>query len=591
NPEPVVPGFVVPEPAAPEKPPAKRSAWDSLIGSLGIKTAAEPDAGDDIEPARSGSTPAAEKESTSSRGFANEPSARDRAPKESRRADTPRRGFGSGLVDDTEDVAWPSSVPHERSPERDERSPERGSSARSQEPRSAEPKRREEPSAPRTEPAARRDSVGRESRSSEPRESRFGEPRAARSSEPRSGEPRSSESRGSEPRSSAPRRGDAARPRGFGDGLLDWDTPDDVFVSDEEGAGDASSPTARDSAASDSRRGPQDRSRSDEDRPRGRGRRGGARNRGRGSEPAETPARIAGDEDVIGWHDEIDDADESLESVDQPARRDRGRGDRPRGEVNPQDRRPRGGEPLSAEAPRSDRGRDGGRRDEPRREDRSDEEPGGETRRRGRRGQRQQMGAPATSELRDAPSRGRRDQPARTPELGFGDEDDDLIIDELASPVSDESDVPAEESVGRPRRRRGRRGRGGSGADRGASDRVAPERKEPSARGALDEPAFASELDAIEAVELDDDHEDDDEVERIRRGRRRGRDRGDSGPRSEASFDAAPMAAGAQDEIQAPKHRNVPTWLDTINLLVDSNIERHRRTGPPRSQQGRGGRR
>ena len=100
-------------------------------------------------------------------------------------------------------------------------------------------------------------------------------------------------------------------------------------------------------------------------------------------------------------------------------------------------------------------------------------------------------------------------------------------------------------------------------------------------------------LEAIDPIELNDDHEDDEEVERIRRGRRRGRGRGASRSRSEATAEGGELApVGASDEaVSAPKHRNVPTWLDTINLLVDSNIEKHRRSGPPRSSQGRGGRR
>lgn len=613
QPDPIVPGFDVPRPAPVAEKPAKRSAWDTLIGTLGIKTSSEP------EPVQEPERPVAV--SGPARIEPELPSLKSDAPA--------KRGFGSGLVDDVADDDW--NIPPAKPEPRHESRPEAKSPAPEREFASREPSRGREDRGGRPERSrdergrneqgrneqGRRDAGRTESRGSE---SRSGEPRPARTSESRSSESRSKDSRSARP--SEPRRGDRPQRKGFADGLIDWDAvPDDEYSRDPEfvtddvelDIEDSDEPIAFGEPAELDEPAP--RGRTDEDsRPRGRGRRGGSRNRGRGPERVEDqgPAII---EDAVDWHAEVD-SDREPATRGEPARgdarRDGARDDRrPRREGGresgrePRRDEPRRDEPRREEARRDEPRRDEARREVPSREEaRRDDQPAsettGESRRRGRRGQRQQMGAP------DVESRGRRDPLPREREASFAD-DDDLIIDESVEPeLFGEVVAEAGEAPSRPRRRRGRRGRGGSGerggreqgpAERSSTDRASgeprhpSERSAPAARGGFEEEL---PLDAIDPIELDDDHEDAEEVERIRRGRRRGRGRGDSRSRSETSDVAgdssAPTAAGS-DEPSSGRQRSVPTWLDTINLLVDSNVERHRRSGPPRSSQGRGGRR
>jgi hypothetical protein len=102
---------------------------------------------------------------------------------------------------------------------------------------------------------------------------------------------------------------------------------------------------------------------------------------------------------------------------------------------------------------------------------------------------------------------------------------------------------------------------------------------------------------------FDDDLEDDVEAERLRRRTRGGRTRGSrrsGGEREPEAVDRdLESAPRATDFGGDAKSRNVPTWLDTISLLVDANIQRRSSGGGNRNQgsqgsqnnQGRGGRR
>jgi len=196
------------------------------------------------------------------------------------------------------------------------------------------------------------------------------------------------------------------------------------------------------------------------------------------------------------------------------------------------------------------------------------------------------------------PPRPRREEEIVLPEVAYVD--DDLFLDDDDAP-SDTTATESEskEATGRPRRRRGRRGRGGVGRDREekpATGRSVSKDDDLSAFDDDDDDApFAAELEpkSIDDQLSDDGREGDDSAEAIRRGRQRGRGRGgESRGRSEQATPQDSDAAEISSASAAPrKHGNVPTWLDTINILVDANIERHRRSGPSRAPQGRGGRR
>ncbi len=178
--------------------------------------------------------------------------------------------------------------------------------------------------------------------------------------------------------------------------------------------------------------------------------------------------------------------------------------------------------------------------------------------------------------------------------------------------VVDESGEDETTARGRSRRR-GRRGRGRSGGRSEPQDRGAEERR--TARAAEPTPDTAPE--PIGESAFDDDHEDDEEVEVIRRGRRRRsrRDRGgeeeratgepdvdieDEGPgerdrgdseRGSASRGRRRSATRRDETDEPPKRKNVPTWLDTVALFVDSNLENHKKSGRGGGSRGRSGRR
>ena len=596
QPDPIVPGFVIPEPVATVEKPAKRSAWDTLIGSLGIKTAPEPEA-DIVKPVSHSISPkpVVERASMTEKTLRSHSTSAD----EPNRGSRSRSGFGSGLTDEQEPDSWDNSSPtssgetstnEARRPRRDESTRESSSSSR--------PARDDRHEGPRSG-NARRDE----------RPASRGEERPPRSRD-----------RGPAPRSEEVDEVRRPAGRNFADGLIDWDDADDdasLFVEPDSGeAGEFDEPFIE---RTNQEKDTQGRSREENDRPRGRGRRGGSRNRGRDDSQRENPLVSDVEDDVIGWDAEpVDDAVES----DVTARGRSPRGDQPRRDVESRDvprreERGRGGssrpDSLRSESSRSESRRSETIRHEPSRDskplpERSDSEESssaGSSRRRGRRGQRQQMGAP------DSEPRIRRESSARNPEDDFVEDDLLLEDDDTSSPgITAQSSIEAKEAPTRSRRRRGRRGRGGAGRDREDKVSTGPDSrpKETDDRDLDDDEPFVAELepfdseqepfaaelspDLIDEVMLDDDHEDDEEAERIRRNRRRGRGgRGESRPRGDAAESTDDSVEPATSSSAAPNHRNVPTWLDTVSLLVDSNIERHRRSGPPRAPQGRGGRR
>ncbi|MEE2934719.1 MAG: hypothetical protein VYA84_01855 [Planctomycetota bacterium] len=191
---------------------------------------------------------------------------------------------------------------------------------------------------------------------------------------------------------------------------------------------------------------------------------------------------------------------------------------------------------------------------------------------------------------RDDSGRGRRRR-----ERDPVDEHDEELDDTL---VRETDDSEADEEAPRSRRRRGRRGRRGRRRD------------EETATG---NDSAASEDPLARASAFDDDHEDDAEVESIRRGRGRSRSRSDDGEGRERDRDSRdsrdrdrdsrdrdprssrrPRGGRGRDRDQdgdgeATRQRhNVPTWVDTVDLLVNANIENHKKNKG--GGRGRGGR-
>ncbi len=646
KPEPTVPGFDVPPPApAPEKP-AKRSAWDSLIGALGIKTASESDA-----PLRDETSEAPRSaEAIGASGLGNSPTM---AHDETRPRTRSGRGFGAGLVDNLDGDDEPAEI---NAPEPPKNLRQPTVNVPSPVPPTSSPRRHDSPRRP-------------EERDSTPR---------SREKRPPRQDDRSSRRNEREPvrREFGRPDDDLLEDDDTVDGILDWgvDTDDDLEVTleddfddddlldggdliddeDEPVRGKGDSPANRD----DSRR--------EGSRPAGRGRRGGARGRGRDRERSFEPAVPPADDRLeapIGW--DLDEPDERIEPTrsgpaERSGRRDEGQrsGREPRRPFGEADR---GREPRRENLPRTEKPVEDITRDETQQGADDSLPASGHSRRRGRRGQRQQLpgdapevrssrepqaerpprqdrpprqergthpaqetrpereprpersnrpdtearpereprGARAPRPVRenegqsvprpDRESRPRREHSRPTePAAREIDDDldfDDLIDEELSLPPAIESD--SDDGPSRPRRRRGRRGRGG--ADRGG-DSV----REPRSPVSEDLP-FDAELgpEAIDPI-ADDDREDDEETQRLRRGRRRGRGRGGrrDAPTASAETDSVEVISALGEESGvSSKPRHVPTWLDTVSLLVEPNIERHRRSGPPRPSQGRGGRR
>ena len=510
-----MPGFDIPEDRSPGavKVPVRRSAWDTLIGTLGIRTSSEPVAEKPTRPAPSPEKPVAE----------------------------------------TRDPDFPQP----RGRDRDTGSP-----------------RREQPVVSRDEP--REEAVG----------------------------------------------------GGFGAGLIDLDQP-----AKRTG-------------------GTEPRSEADDDRPRGRGRRGGSRRRGRGGDrEIEAAPKAKGEADIVDIDWELDSDDDldaptgearaaEIESVPQPRlspddeeggfrgrpRRSRRRGQRQMlsvddiesGSVAGPSRAP---SPRDSDAP-ADRprrreetgGRDRGPRVETVRGESSRTETsrgegsrGDTSRGEGSRGDSPRRDGGGRTDRGPRPPRGRADEPVarsaprsetRRPESVRGDDDfvefDDDDADGFGSgllaeakPVADEGDEPR----ARPRRRRGRRGRGGAARE----DR-------PEVEGSAELIDAPDEV--LEVPAFDDDMEDDDEADRLRRRSRGGRSRGGrrpSGDRETASGDReSESAPRGVDFVADPKARSAPTWLETVSLLVDSNIQRRSSGGGGggggggnrnQGHQGRGGRR
>jgi len=547
---PTVPGFDLPEDQSPgaTKVPVRRSAWDALIGTLGIKTSAEAAA----EKAAKASPPPPRPTPVAREPESREAFGRESAPRERGGRDVPSRDL-------------PSKDPGSRD------------------------SRERRPSGSRSESGRR----------SEAADQRGTQPTAEGRYESRQRDPVSS---------------------GFGAGLI---------VSDDSAS--RTSGAVQSEGAADA----------NDDRPRGRGRRGGSRRRGRGAS-GEREVNEASQADNDWELDPIDDDDDQLatsgliepvqtprdrvrpdadplddnkDSTDRP-RRSRRRGQRQLLSIDDVERGRLSDPAEPASRPATGRG-EGPAGDRPRRREESsprERQPRGERVEGGRsevvrgesprserapRSGRDRQGESSLPSAARAAGQRRGESPRNESLRGdddfvdFDDEDAGSgfgsgLVAEAKSPASGEDDEPRT----RPRRRRGRRGRGGAARE---------DRPGVDPAGEVDDASDA----ALELPAFDDDLEDDDEADRLRRRSRGGRSRsssrrdpvaGDADASKPHDSEASPRGADFAIDIKA---RSVPTWLDTVGMLVDANIQRRSSNGGGNngggqrgsSPQGRGGRR
>ena len=183
----------------------------------------------------------------------------------------------------------------------------------------------------------------------------------------------------------------------------------------------------------------------------------------------------------------------------------------------------------------------------------------------------------------DDEDRGRRSR--RSEGRAKGDERDSDREDEVQTRRTEGSKEESEEESSTRGRRRGRRGRGG----RSRRDQEK-----------LDLNEGSSDIDPLQrSSAFDDDHEDDHEMEEIRRGQRSGNrnrnrdederssnteNRGRRRRRSNESDDSErnPRSrkdrnADSTDESRG-KRTTIPSWLETVDLLVNANIENHKKS-------------
>ncbi len=487
--DPTVPGFDVPQSSSPEPPkaPVKRSAWDTLIGSLGIKTTNAPDP-EPAPPAAAAppwksrpaaaaetlpsETPSRERQPSTGRseaGRSERAAADERPPRES---NTPRSGgFGAGLVD-SDERSESSSRPRQR----------RGGPTDAREP-AAERRSFDAPRGGRPEPT--REPVAEfEDRDFVPpissRETELGTNSGADFREPADDQEMPSRRR-------SRRRGQRQ--------LISGENLEPVAESGEIGS-TADSPAREPSE----RRAP---------------RRDSTEERG--------PRR---------------EASPTRERRERPARETSGR------EVS-------GREPLS--------GRESSGRPHP-----------------------IESGERAASRSTRRPPRQEEPRGGEFLEVTGDTPDDDLLLgfgEGLLDEVADVAAPGEEDRAARPRRRRGRRGRGRGGRSEEATT-ADPE---------------APVADAFLAPEFDDDLEDDDEAERIRHRSRGSRPEGGraAGPRPdagrpEAAAEPRRPSRPAADRPDRPD-RDIPTWIDTVSLLVNANINRRSTGGNSGGPRGQGG--
>lgn len=260
----------------------------------------------------------------------------------------------------------------------------------------------------------------------------------------------------------------------------------------------------------------------------------------------------------------------------------------------------------------------------------SDEEEG-ETQRRGRRrrrgrgrGNRDRSDSPRSEEQ----PRGEVDSDPELDEepIGWGLVDDsDTSSGESSKDFSEDAGGEVERRSSR-RRRRGRSRQEGEVAEGGSveSPRTRepersreherarePDRSRDAGRGRDSErarrperTARLPEVDRTDSADLDEDLGDRGEPEVTRRprpereeegGGRRRRRRRPSGPRVESESDLdenqgvveSGYAEGDAEASNEEKHRNIPTWIDALQPMIDANTENHRKNdnrGGPRGR-------
>jgi hypothetical protein len=183
-------------------------------------------------------------------------------------------------------------------------------------------------------------------------------------------------------------------------------------------------------------------------------------------------------------------------------------------------------------------------------------------------------------------------------------DEDDVVISEAGDNEGPDSEGPDGEER-RPRRRRRRRGRGrgaeSSETRQPTDDNVDVESVNRDLLNTDDEDGPTDDLFEGPSADADADSSDP------RRRRRRKRNRGgkpvdDPSQAAELDVDDADDLASAgrggdDDEGEdGQRHRNIPTWEDSLSTIIEANIENHRRNegrgGGPRGggQRGGGGR-
>lgn len=219
-------------------------------------------------------------------------------------------------------------------------------------------------------------------------------------------------------------------------------------------------------------------------------------------------------------------------------------------------------------------------------------------------------GEPPRRRRRRGRGRRGRSETAASPKLGEEYEDSldsgsrpaaDSLEAEGADDEWDEPEITTrrdedEDVVGEMPERRSNRRRRGRGRDRSQDRRDA----QPTSRAippAREQIADADdEEDLVESLDESETDTRDDRGPRRGRRRRKPREDRESAPAAAAVARTRPDEVDVEDadedgENMATKHRNIPTWADSLQGIIEANTENHRRNEGRGGNRRRGGRR